>query len=113
MTPSAVVFVMSLETVITLTAATCEILIFLGGVVAMIYHLGTFKATTTERLRALTERFDLAHSQNNQEINELKTAVGRVISDVSMLREDRVRLNRIEEEVREIRREQHSQRLPA
>lgn len=122
--PEPAVLFMSIETIITITAAICEILVFVIGLGGMIYNQGTFRAAiagridvlgaqTGERLKALTERFDLAHSQNNSEISELKQAVGKVMSDVSTLREDRIRLNRIEEEVRELRRERDAHRAPA
>lgn len=83
---------MSVETIIATTAAVCEILIFLGGLGTMLYQLGTFKATVAERL-----------NHSGQEIHELKQSVTRIDEIVSTLREDRIRLNKIEEDVRELR----------
>lgn len=94
---------MSLETIITITAAICEILTFLAGFGVVIYNQGVFKATVTERMNALDIRFERAHTQNTQEIHELKQSVVRIDATVSTLREDRVRLNKIEEDVKELR----------
>lgn len=93
---------MSTDVIISLVVAIAAVLTMLGGVSTVIFQIGGFRTMVTERFRALENLFDITEKQHLREVSDLKQTVARIDAIVTALREDRVRLNSIEERVHEL-----------
>jgi hypothetical protein len=94
---------MTIDQIIALAGVAIGLLAVIGSAIAVLVKLGSFEGRVEERFKSIWDKFDIIHAYQNKEIADIKQSIARMDNTLSMVTADRMRIERVEEELRELR----------